>query len=131
MMKRLLPRPDEHQVLVAEGPDGSVVGWARSSRFIPPEDAPAGCAPEGWYLLGLAVDREWRRQGLGQRLSLLRLDWLSKRAERVLYFTTPHNGPSIALHRKLGFELIQHDCWFPGAIDGDGAGFLLFQRDLD
>ena len=50
-----------------------VVGYGRVSYFARPDDAPAGTAPEGWYLGGLLVEPSWRRGGIGRQLTQARL----------------------------------------------------------
>ncbi len=71
-LRRILERADE-LVLVAAAPDGTVMGWAHGAeqRFL----ESASCCE----LLGLVVDREWRRHGVGRALVAAMEAWARTR----------------------------------------------------
>ncbi|MBK8229118.1 MAG: GNAT family N-acetyltransferase [Candidatus Eisenbacteria bacterium] len=91
-----------------------------------PDDHPAPRAPVayGWYLSGLVVRPDHRRQGVGRLLTEARLRDLALRDEMAYYFANATNQVSIALHEKLGFvELTRHFA-YPGAWFEGGVGVL-------
>ena len=100
-----------------------VIGFARASYFSPPAGAPAGTAPEGWYLLGLIVDPEFRRRGVGIELTHTRLQWIAQRSENAYYFASARNLPTIDLHRRLGFTEVTRSFVFPGVSFTGEWGF--------
>lgn len=104
--------------------DDVVVGYGRTLPFEPGADSPAGAAPDGYYLLGLVVDPEHRRRGLGRQLAEERLRWLAtRRATAVSYFTDRHNRASQRLHEQLGFRRLAGRFWFP-ALPSDHTEIL-------
>ena len=107
--------------LVAERA-GAIVGWARTAWFKTPEEP--DMVPTGWYLLGLDVRTEQRRQGIGSALTDARIAWLRERAHEVRYFTTPENLPSMALHAPYGFVEEARGLRAPGP--GEDLRFVLF-----
>ena len=119
-LQRMLTGPpgnrDRMRAWVAEQA-GQIVGWCRAALFEPPAEAPGHCAPAGWYLLGVNVDRRMRRRGLATRLTQLRLEWLFGRTDCVYYFCDHDNVASIELHRTFGFTELARGIWFPGLFD--------------
>ncbi len=107
---------------------GQLIGWSRASLFEAPSDAPSNVAPNGWYLLGLAVHPEFRRRGVGAALTDARLGWISERSAMAWYFTDETNEASIRLHRSRGFRYVASNFWFPGTNFHRGSG-TLFVRD--
>lgn len=110
-------------ILVAEH-DGRLTAFAKASVFSPAADAPANTAPPGWYLSGVIVVPEYRRRGIGRRLTQARLGWIGERASRAFYFTNARNQVSIDLHRDLGFVEVTRDFTFPGVTFEGGSGIL-------
>ena len=110
-------------LLVAEV-DSRVVGVGRVAHFEPAADAPRNAAPSGWYLLGVNVDPEYRRRGIGTALTVARLKWITERAKVAWFFTSASNVASIRLHEALGFRCHTLDFWFPTATFGDDQGML-------
>jgi ribosomal protein S18 acetylase RimI-like enzyme len=106
---------DERGLFVALA-EGRIVGYGRVGYFEPPPDAPANCAPEGYYMGGLLVDSGCRRRGLGRALTAARLAWAFERAPEAWYFTNARNAGSLALHEELGFALVTRDFVFPGVV---------------
>ncbi|HEX8904291.1 MAG TPA: GNAT family N-acetyltransferase [Longimicrobiaceae bacterium] len=108
---------------------GEAVGYGGASLFSPPADAPTGCAPPGWYLSGVVVAPEWRRRGIGDRLTRERLEWIARRAGAAFYVANARNRASIALHARLGFAEVTRDFWFPNVAFTGGEG-ILFRVEL-
>ena len=125
-LDRQIAAPDG-AVFVAEV-RGHVVGHAYIARCEQPVDAPAGAAPPGLYLLGLLVDPDWRRCGLGEALTDSRLAWAWERDSSAYYFANARNRSSIDLHARLGFYELTRDFSFPGATFTGGIG-ILFRAD--
>jgi ribosomal protein S18 acetylase RimI-like enzyme len=107
--------------LVAEV-DGKVAGFGRVQLLTPPPEAPRNVAPLGWYLIGVMVDSRWRRRGLGDALTVARLDWVRQRANEVRYFANARNQASIDLHSKYGFVEVTRDFTDPGVTFDEGMG---------
>jgi GNAT superfamily N-acetyltransferase len=103
---------------------GDVVGFGRVAWFAPPDDAPGNAAPSGYYLLGLLVDTQWRRGGLGERLTAACLAWVWERAAECWYFANAGNRASLDLHERLGFRPVTRDFCFPGVTFEGGEGVL-------
>ena len=116
-------------VLVAEHQD-RLVGFAKVRHFTPSDDAPARVAPPGWYLAGVIVVPECRRQGVGQNLTRARLDWIAKRDRWAYYFANVRNRVSIEFHHHFGFVELTRDFTYPGVTFEGGVG-VLFRADLE
>ena len=101
-----------------------VIGFARAGYFAPPADSPADTAPEGWYLGGLVVDPEYRRRGVGLRLTQARIDWIAHRSDKVYYFASARNLPTLDLHQRLGFTEVTRSFSFPRVSFTGGVGIL-------
>ena len=97
--------------------EGTVVAWARADRIQPPPDAPANAAPAGFYLCGLSVRQDRRRQGIASRLTAARLAWISERADVAWTFMDVDNVASRALHARFGFVDVTTDFWVAGTRD--------------
>lgn len=94
--------------LVAENPDGGLAGYSLA--------APAADWQRAW-LLGLAVDPEFRNLGIGERLTLRSLELLRSFKIPAVYLTVePANDAAIALYRKIGFVVAElgRDYFGPG-----------------
>ena len=85
-------------------------------RFVPEPDAPTDIAPPGYYLMGLVVRPDHRRQGVGAALTRARIDWILKRADAAWYFANARNAASIALHEPFGFEEVMRSFFYPQVI---------------
>jgi ribosomal protein S18 acetylase RimI-like enzyme len=107
-------------MLVAEV-GGAFAGAGRVAWLDPGGERPV---PPGYYLIGLIVDREQRRAGVGEALTRARMDWTLERAEAVWYFANANNGPSLDLHARLGFEEVTRDFEVPGVTFDGGVGVL-------
>jgi ribosomal protein S18 acetylase RimI-like enzyme len=120
----------QNVLLIAEL-HGMVAGFGRI-RFLRPalEDAAPHPAPDGWYLAGLIVAPERRRQGIGAALTRERLAWIAERADEAFYFASASNRASIALHRRFGFVEVTRTFSVPGVRFERGDG-VLFRVALD
>jgi ribosomal protein S18 acetylase RimI-like enzyme len=114
---------------VAAEPGGNVVGYARVTWVGPVPDAAANTAPSGYYLGGMVVADEYRRRGVGTRLTTERLRFITARAADAWYLVNSANGASIDLHVAHGFHESTRDFSFPGVVF-DGPGGILCHRRL-
>ena len=115
---------DQHACLLVAETDGRVLAYARARRFDPPPDAPANVAPAGYYLAGLLVAPEYRRRGLGERLTRARMAWTAARATEIWFFANAANRASLLLHQRLGFREVTRDFTYPGVTFTGGVGVL-------
>jgi len=104
--------------------DGQLAGYGRTCRFEHDAGAPANVAPDGYYLSGIRVASAWRRCGIGEELTRVRLGWVFERAAEAWYFTNARNHASLALHAKLGFAELTRDFTYPGVSFAGGLGVL-------
>ena len=119
---------ERRHLFVVDGEVG-LAGYGRLRYLERPADAPENSIPSGWYLTGVTVDPAWRRRGIGRAITRERMDWVSERSDRVLYFASAQNRTSIALHEGLGFEEIARGIQAPGTSFTGGVG-VLFAREL-
>jgi GNAT superfamily N-acetyltransferase len=77
--------------------DGQVIGFGRTRYLDEEHGAVVGESPAGWYLNGVVVDPQFRRRGVGSRLTAERLTWISERSRFAYYFANARNRVSIAL----------------------------------
>ncbi len=127
-ISRELRHRRRQRLFVAETADG-VIGYAWVKRFRAAPDAPPGCAPDGWYLLGVVVDPAWRRRGVGTALTRARLDFIAHRASQAYYAANAGNRPSIDLHVQFGFTELSRDFVLPRVHFAGGKG-VLFRAEL-
>ena len=104
--------------------EGRVVGFAKTHHH-PEPDAPA---PAGHYLGGVVVAEQWRRRGLGFRLTAARLDWIAGQSTEAFYFTNENNAASIALHAPFGFRLVTALPTIRGVSADDGKAMIRLYR---
>lgn len=123
--RRDLDRADR-LLLVAEV-DGEIVGYGRAGVF-PPQGDTVSTVPRGWYLLGVVVALAWRRRGIGEALTVARLEQIAARAEVVRYFASARNPVSLDLHAKLGFRETARDIAVRGVSFTGGSGVLFELR---
>ena len=129
-LEKLLASSAAGKALVLAAQHGpSLVGIAKITRFTPPPDSPPNMAPAGWYLSGVIVAEDYRRRGIGRRLTQARLNWIAERDRAAYYFSNARNRASIDLHRAFGFVELTRDFTFPGASFEGGVG-ILFKAEL-
>jgi ribosomal protein S18 acetylase RimI-like enzyme len=114
-------------VYVACAPAGEVVGYARITWVASPSGSPDNVAPTGYYLGGMVVDEPYRRRGVGQRLTVERLNHLRGLADEAWYLVNSANTASIDLHVAQGFHEATRDFVFPGVVF-DGLGGILCHK---
>jgi len=115
-------------VLVAELED-DIIGFGKVRYLGKEHGADASESPEGWYLTGVVVDPQFRRRGVGSRLTSERLQWIAERSQLAYYFANVKNRVSTALHERFGFVEIARGPEFAGVSFAGGEG-MLFQADL-
>ncbi len=97
----LAARSSRHPVIVAETPDGHVVGWGSLNAFNP-RDAYRFVADFSIY-----VDRSFRGKGVG-RVLLERLIALAREHgfHKMVLSAFPFNAAGMALYEKMGFRTV-------------------------
>jgi aminoglycoside 6'-N-acetyltransferase I len=107
---RILERPDEQPVFVAERDSGGLCGMVEASIRRRAEE----CRTENvGYLEGWYVDPDVRRTGVGRQLVETAENWARGRGCREMASdTTPryHNSP--AAHRALGYDIVKRKIHF-------------------
>jgi ribosomal protein S18 acetylase RimI-like enzyme len=103
---------------------GTVVGYGHTVRHERSADAQRDSSPSGYFLAGLLVAPEYRRDGIGSRLTSARLEALSVETKTVFYLAEPENDATIGLHEKFGFEEVR-------PVVRENMRFLLFRLDID
>lgn len=120
---RQVGRRKRQRLFVAETA-GRVIGyaWVKHVRG-------ATGAPDGWYLLGIVVDPEWRRRGVGTALTRARLAFIAERAGEAFYAANAQNAASVDLHAPFGFVEQSRDFALP-RVSFDGGQGVLFRAKL-
>lgn len=113
---------DNRTLLVAERA-GEVIAYAWLAHLTPVAHGGRN-APDGWYLSGVVVKPEFRRRGVGRRLTQARVDWVLQRASSVFYVVSASNLASRTLHAELGFREVTTDFSLPGVVFGNADGIL-------
>jgi len=90
-----------HVAQGAESANRQLVGYARLG-LVPPGDS--GSAPPGYYVLGLVVERAWRRRGIAEALLQQLIALASERTGELWSFYDVRDTASAALHRRVGFR---------------------------
>jgi ribosomal protein S18 acetylase RimI-like enzyme len=98
----------------------SVIGYGHTVHYLRPEDAGPDASPSGYFLSGLLVAPNFRRDGVGTGLTVARLDALREETDEVFYVANPENIATIELHKRLGFVEL-------GSVERDHVRFLLFR----
>jgi len=111
------------QLLVAVV-DGVVAGFGQAHYL----EAHADGGPAGYYLTGVTVLPDFRRQGLALELTVPRLEWIRDRADAAWCFINAQNDASIRLHEKLGFIEMHRASSIQGVVFGGKGGVLLERR---
>lgn len=121
-LKELLSTERFH-MFVAEA-EGKIVGFGRAIRYSYSIIKDRYPAPYGWYLMGMVVHNNYRRRGIGETLTKLRLEEIFKRTDRAYYIVNAENKSSIKLHEKLGFRIIEEGEGFLRVSFTGGKGYL-------
>jgi ribosomal protein S18 acetylase RimI-like enzyme len=128
--RRWLASSGEAQRAFVARLNGQVVGYGRACLVQNQRNSPEPPVREGWYLMGVIVAEAFRRRGIGAALTCHRLAWIACRATEAFYFANSKNLASIDLHRRFGFEPIEHDFHFPGATFSEGGVGVLYRVRL-
>jgi ribosomal protein S18 acetylase RimI-like enzyme len=85
--------------------------------------------PSGWYLLGLGIYPEYRRLGIGTKLTEIRMQWAKEHSNenKVYFYTNPKNITSQEFHKEMGFKKIKGEWFF---MDRPSFKTILFEIDI-
>ena len=105
-LKEYIKLQDEDRALVmlAINEQKKVVGWALTLLIT--SKGSKDRSLDGWYLMGVMVHPQFRRQGIGQQLTRRRIKWLESRTRKVRYFTQADNDIARGLHDKFEFKAV-------------------------
>jgi len=101
----------------------SVLGYGHSVLHERAIDADSVSSPAGYFLSGLLVAPNHRREGIGTLLTRARLEALPSQTQAVYYLADPSNEATIGLHRRLGFVEVR-------PVVREGVRFLLYRLDF-
>jgi ribosomal protein S18 acetylase RimI-like enzyme len=104
--------------------DHSVVGYGHATFHSATLEDEAESSPTGYFLSGLLVAPAYRRQGIGELLTVARIDDLRQVTNTIYYRAEPDNLSTIDLHSRLGFKKM-------GAVERDGKEYFIFRLELD
>ncbi len=122
---RELANPSTAKTLWVAEVENQVIGFGRASLQDRPSDAAPNHPPAGWFLTGVVVSPEWRRRGIGRKLTLARLRYLAAENVSDVYFMVAAvNQASLDLHEAMGFQRLTDDVCAPGVQFSGGRGFL-------
>src|SRR5262245_49517999 len=121
----LAARGLRHPVVVAESPDGAIVGWASLNVFN---------AREAYRFvadLSIYIDRSARGKGIGHVL-LDRIVELGRQHgfHKIVLSAFPTNTPGMALYTRLGFRTVGV-YKEQGQLDGRWVDTIIMERLLD
>lgn len=109
--------------------DKKVIGYARTTLFDSKKMNVRYPSPDGWYFMGMIIDRDHRRMGIGTHLSEHRIEWLRNKGAREVYsFVNEENKASLDLHEHLEFEIVEEGPGFLN-VDFDQGRGILFRKD--
>ncbi|MFT4542623.1 MAG: GNAT superfamily N-acetyltransferase [Planctomycetota bacterium] len=128
-LEREIALDDPKHLLLAARVPTATIAFARINYAERPAECAPNHQPAGFYLGGVIVDENFRRRGVGKRLTEARLDWLMPRAREVFYIAGDNNHASIDMHAALGFEELTRDFFAPRVTFQSGGG-ILFRMDL-
>ena len=100
-----------------------VVGYGHTTFHTDALEDGAKSSPTGYFLSGLLISPAHRRQGLGERLTVARIDEMRQVTNVIYYLAEPDNLATIELHSRLGFQRI-------GSVERDEQGYSLFRLEL-
>ena len=115
-------------IIVAEY-EGEIIGFGRSIYYDLKKIQAPYPAPSGWYLMGVVVKPEFRRHGIGRRITEERLIRIFKNSTEAYFIVDSNNQASIQLHKELGFKKISEGEGFLKVKFDNGKGYL-FKKEL-
>lgn len=115
-------------IIVAEY-EGKIIGFGRSIYYDLKKIQVPYPAPSGWYLMGVVVKPEFRRHGIGRRITEERLMRISKNSTDAYCIVNSDNQISIKLHEELGFKKISEGEGFLKVKFDGGKGYL-FKKEM-
>ena len=115
-------------IIVAEY-EGEIIGFGRSIYYDLKKIQVPYPAPSGWYLMGVVVKPEFRRRGIGRRITEERLMRIFKNSTEAYFIVDSNNQASIKLHEELGFKKISEGEGFLKVKFDDGKGYL-FKKEI-
>lgn len=118
----------EFNLIVAEYKK-EIVGFGRSIYYDLRKTQVPYFSPSGWYLMGLVVKPNFRRRGIGRRITEERMALISENSNEVYFVINSINRVSIELHKKLGFKKIDEGKGFL-KIKFDGRKGYLFKKEI-
>lgn len=101
-----------------------IVGYGHSVLHTRPDEADPHASPSGYFLSGLLVAPDQRRNGIGTLLTIARLDALRDLTNVVYYLAESENTATIELHMRLGFVGVR-------PVNRDGVVHILFRLDTN
>lgn len=128
-LSREIGMDDSRHLLMVARHRGECVAFGRVSYVDRPAGARADHVPAGFYLGGVIVDPDFRRRGIGARLTEARISWVAERAGELFYIAGEINLASIDLHEGFGFEELTRTFFAPRVSFQSGGG-ILFRLDL-
>ena len=110
--------------------EDQVIGYGRVTLYNSEKTQARHLSPDGWYFMGMIIDQNYRRMGIGTHLSEHRIEWLkNKGAKEVFSFVNADNKASLDLHEHLDFEIVEEGPGFLN-VDFDGGSGILFKKVL-
>ena len=103
--------------------DDFVVGYGHTTLHSRTSEEDVTTSPSGYFLSGLMVAPDHRREGVGKLLTIARIEKLSEVTDTIYYRAEPDNKATIELHSRLGFKSI-------GTVRSGGKHFTLFNLEL-
>jgi ribosomal protein S18 acetylase RimI-like enzyme len=94
---------DDQAALFVAVLDDAVVAYGRAQFLADGVMAAVPAMPTGYFLMGVMVDPNARRMGIGKALCRERLAWAHRSDKDCWFFTNIDNSPSRALHEAVGF----------------------------
>jgi len=114
------------QMFVAEL-DGRIIGYSRCEKHISTSGRlyeTVQPLPDGWYLRGIVVLRQYQRNGVASTLTSARLQWLDQRTRNIFCFLDSDEKVQLPLYLRLGFSEVSRNWKFQDP-SRDDTGILL------
>lgn len=104
--------------------DNEIIAYGRSVFYDVLKNKFTYEAPTGWYLMGVLVREDYRRRGIAEKLTKMRIEAISMKANEVFYVVNAENKSSIRMHEKLGFKVISEEKGFLKVSFTGNRGYL-------